>query len=47
MKEEAAEPHDSWCVMLRESCEFGGFLGLVVWTGDLLEVGSEKLCHLV
>lgn len=47
MREGAAEPHASWCVTLRESCEFGGFLGLGVWTEDLLEVGCEKLCHLV
>lgn len=30
-------------VILGESCEFGGFLGLV-WTGDLLVAGCEKTC---
>lgn len=42
--EGATEP---WCVMLRESCKFGGFLGLGVWTGGLLVVGCEKLVCLV
>lgn len=34
-------------MMLRESCKFGGFLGLGVWTGGLLVVGCEKLVCLV
>ena len=47
IREGATEPCDTWCVMLRESCEFGGYLGLGVWTGDVLVVGCEKLVHSV